>query len=63
MEIDATRLEGLLDRLLHHSHMINIGGESYRLKDKRHAGLLTSHYLLTPSTKEEDARTDRDGGG
>ena len=24
-----------LDRLLHHSHVLNIRGESYRLKDKR----------------------------
>jgi hypothetical protein len=31
---------GLLDRLLHHAHVIPIKGESYRLKDKRKAGLL-----------------------
>jgi len=30
----------ILDRLLHHSTTINIRGESYRLKDKRRAGLL-----------------------
>lgn len=30
----------LLDRLLHHSVTINIKGESYRLKEKRRAGLL-----------------------
>jgi DNA replication protein DnaC len=30
----------ILDRLLHHSVTINIRGESYRLKDKRRAGLL-----------------------
>ena len=29
----------ILDRLLHHSHTINIKGESYRLKDKRKAGV------------------------
>jgi DNA replication protein DnaC len=29
----------LLDRLLHHSVTINIRGESYRLKDKRKAGV------------------------
>lgn len=29
----------ILDRLLHHSTTINIRGESYRLKDKRRAGL------------------------
>jgi hypothetical protein len=31
---------GILDRLLHHSTTINIKGESYRLKDKRKAGVL-----------------------
>lgn len=30
----------ILDRLLHHSVTISIRGESYRLKDKRRAGLL-----------------------
>ena len=30
----------LLDRLLHHSHTLIIQGESYRLKQKRKAGLL-----------------------
>jgi DNA replication protein DnaC len=32
----------ILDRLLHHSTTINIRGESYRLKDRRRAGLLGS---------------------
>jgi DNA replication protein DnaC len=30
----------ILDRLLHHSTTINIRGESYRLKDRRRAGLI-----------------------
>jgi DNA replication protein DnaC len=30
----------ILDRLLHHSHVINIKGDSYRLKEKQKAGLL-----------------------
>ncbi len=30
----------ILDRLLHHATTLNIKGESYRLKDKRKAGLL-----------------------
>jgi DNA replication protein DnaC len=29
----------ILDRLLHHSHTLLIQGESYRLKQKRKAGL------------------------
>jgi DNA replication protein DnaC len=32
----------MLDRLLHHAHVIQIRGESYRLKDKKKAGLLTA---------------------
>jgi IstB-like ATP binding protein len=32
----------MLDRLLHHSTAVAIQGESYRLKDKRRAGLLKS---------------------
>lgn len=32
----------ILDRLLHHSTTINIRGESYRLKDRKRAGLLPS---------------------
>lgn len=32
----------ILDRLLHHSTTLNIKGESYRLKDKRKAGLIQS---------------------
>ena len=30
----------ILDRLLHHSHTIVIQGESYRLKQKKRAGLI-----------------------
>ena len=50
---DTVIATAILDRLLHHSLVINIiRGESYRLKDKRQTGLLTSHRLLT-STSEE----------
>jgi DNA replication protein DnaC len=30
----------MLDRVLHHSTIVSISGESYRLKDKRKAGVL-----------------------
>jgi DNA replication protein DnaC len=30
----------MLDRVLHHSIIVNINGESFRLKDKRKAGIL-----------------------
>jgi len=37
---DQVLATAILDRLLHHSTVINIKGESYRLKEKRKAGLL-----------------------
>lgn len=30
----------MLDRLLHHATIVQISGESYRLKDKRRAGVM-----------------------
>ena len=44
---DTVIATAILDRLLHHSHVINIRGESYRLKDKRQSGLLTSTVAET----------------
>ena len=46
---DTVIASAILDRLLHHSHVLNIRGESYRLKDKRQAGLFASHQLLPTS--------------
>ncbi len=37
---DAVLATAILDRLLHHSHILTIKGESYRLREKRKAGLL-----------------------
>ena len=36
---DTTLTAALLDRLLHHAHITQISGESYRLKDKKYAGI------------------------
>lgn len=30
----------ILDRLLHHSHVLTIRGDSYRLREKRRSGLI-----------------------
>lgn len=35
---DQTMTAAMLDRLLHHAHIVQISAESYRLKDKRKAG-------------------------
>ena len=37
---DPVLATAILDRLLHHATTLNIKGESYRLKEKRRAGLL-----------------------
>ncbi|RLE09784.1 hypothetical protein DRJ04_09630 [Candidatus Aerophobetes bacterium] len=43
----------ILDRILHHSTTINIKGESYRLKDKKRAGLVSEKILLGAGKKVE----------
>jgi hypothetical protein len=37
---DPVVATAILDRLLHHSHVITIRGDSYRLREKRRAGLI-----------------------
>ena len=37
---DPVVATAILDRLLHHSHVITIRGDSYRLREKRRSGLL-----------------------
>jgi DNA replication protein DnaC len=44
----------ILDRLLHHSHVITIRGDSYRLREKRRAGLLQK-ASTTPALAETSA--------
>lgn len=54
-EVVAT---AILDRLLHHSYILNIRGESYRLREKRRVGLFgramgRSAEPVTEGTREE----------
>ena len=37
---DGVLTGAMLDRILHHSIVVNINGESFRLKDKRKAGIV-----------------------
>lgn len=37
---DTTLTAALLDRLLHHAHIVPIAGESYRLKHQSQAGMM-----------------------
>jgi hypothetical protein len=39
---DPVVATAILDRLLHHSHVVTIRGDSYRLREKRRAGLIKS---------------------
>ncbi len=48
----------ILDRLLHHSTIVNIKGESYRLKEKRKAGLLTRSEPFTATADTEPAEVE-----
>ena len=52
---DQVIATAILDRLLHHSTIINIKGESYRLKEKRKAGLLTRSEPYTADPPKPDA--------
>ncbi len=55
---DTVIASAILDRLLHHSHILSIRGESYRLREKRQAGLFSSHHVLG-LTPEGQTATDR----
>ena len=46
---DAVVATAILDRLLHHSHVVTIRGDSYRLREKRRSGLLQKP-AATPET-------------
>jgi DNA replication protein DnaC len=48
---DAVLTAAMLDRILHHATVVQIGGESYRLKDKRRAGIMARPHS-TPAPKE-----------
>ena len=47
---NAALTSAMLDRLLHHAHVIQIRGESYRLRDARQSGLIGSKANGTQAT-------------
>ncbi|MCH7344476.1 IS21-like element helper ATPase IstB [Pelomonas sp. CA6] len=47
---DAVVATAILDRLLHHSHVVTIRGDSYRLKAKRKSGLVRDNTALAAAT-------------
>ena len=54
---DAVIATAILDRLLHHSHVLNIRGESYRLREKKRAGLF-GPIQPQPEVNNSDQGTD-----
>lgn len=55
---DPILATAILDRLLHYSTTLNIKGESYRLKEKRRAGLLNRSNLVTDAETSVAAETE-----
>jgi len=53
---DQVIATAILDRLLHHSTTLNIKGESYRLKDKRKAGLVPGTTAQQEDSDDTDAQ-------
>jgi DNA replication protein DnaC len=49
---ETTIATAILDRLLHHSTTINIRGESYRLKERKKAGLLNAPVKMGASAEK-----------
>jgi len=56
---DEVLAAAILDRLLHHSHTLMIQGDSYRLKQKRKAGLIPAVPPPQGALAGEPARADR----
>ena len=52
---DPVVATAILDRLLHHSHVITIRGDSYRLKEKRRSGLLQKSTAVAETKSEKRA--------
>lgn len=52
---DQVIATAILDRHLHHATTLNIKGESFRLKDKRKAGILTQ--VGKPATHQKSPET------
>lgn len=50
---DPVVASAILDRLLHHSHVLNIKGESYRLREKKKSGLFPSSLVGIGGASQE----------
>ncbi len=59
MLADPVVATAILDRLLHHSHVLTIRGESYRLREKQRAGLLGTTAAPSATRASSIARAAR----
>ena len=50
---DPVVATAILDRLLHHSQVVTIRGDSYRLRGKRRTGLLQKAGAAQPQPETE----------
>jgi DNA replication protein DnaC len=50
---DEVLTAAMLDRMLRHATVVQIAGESYRLKDKRRAGIM-ARPVTAPSKKAKE---------
>ncbi|NOT72544.1 MAG: AAA family ATPase [Hyphomicrobium sp.] len=51
---DAVLTAAMLDRILHHATVVQIAGESYRLKDKRRAGIMARPHVAPGKAKKNE---------
>jgi DNA replication protein DnaC len=60
---DAVLTAAMLDRILHHATVVQIAGESYRLKDKRRAGIMArpdkATALSPPAIKTKSIKDEK----
>jgi len=54
---DQVVATAILDRLLHHSHVLTIRGDSYRLREKRRSGLLKPSSPVTTMSASGEERS------
>ena len=45
---DAVLTAAMLDRLMHHASVVQIGGDSFRLRDKRKSGIVSKPISAPP---------------
>ena len=57
---DKVVTTAILDRLLHHSHIINIQGDSYRLKEKKESGIINSDLYKFEAKSSNKSRLSQE---